>query len=148
MTVTGKSPVKSIRIVGLVIVFILLSLFVVSSLGSYLRSTKYDSQIAIQASYLNYYCGELCIALKVETVSNDELSGIIGLPVFPYKDNENIENYIAENLEHNQGLFCLKGNLHKWNRGFLRLFIVGSEGYPMEISSIEKLQPGQDCDIG
>jgi len=112
-----------------------------------MRSTKYDEKIAIQASYIKYDSGELFVALKVDAVSNSEFSYMIGLPVFPYKENENIEYFIAENLEYSQRLFCLIGNLHKRNNGFLRLFVVGYEGYRMEISSIEKLMPGQDCRI-
>ena len=112
-----------------------------------MRSAKYDEKIAIQASYIKYDSGELFVALKVDAVSNNEFSHMIGLPVFPYKDNENIEYFIAENLENNQGLFCLIGNLHKHNNGFLRLLVVGYEGYRMELSSIDKMQPGQKCSV-
>lgn len=138
---------KFIKIIIIVFVLILVCFFAISFLGGYLRSTKFVHQIAIQGSYIDYNCGELCVALKVEAVNDKSFFQIIGLPVYPYKNNENIENFITENLDKNKGLFCLKGYLHKRNKGFLRLFVAGYEGYPMEVTSIEKLLPGQPCKL-
>jgi hypothetical protein len=130
---------KFVKYSIIVLIVAALGLFALSWGGKQMRSFKYDEPVAIVASYTNYDCGELCVALKVEKVSSDKFTKYIGLPVYPYNASQDIENYVAENLDQGKGRFCLKGFLHKYNKGFMRLFVVGHEGYKIHITSIEKL---------
>jgi hypothetical protein len=131
---------KFVKYFSIVLVIVLIAYVAVELSGRQIRASKYSKPVAIEANYVKLDCGKSCVALEVKTVSGNRYPHIVGLPIYPYSEAQNIEAYILRNVESGQTRFCVKGYLHKFNKGFLRLFVAGGQGYPFEVTAIEVLK--------
>lgn len=132
-----------------IIIFVLL-VIIVASLWSPLRSellqTKLDKPVILVADLIDHYqCGERCIPMQVTEIKTQGSTQYLNAEIHPY-GIEDLENYIVTHNRQGDVVFCIKGYLHKYTKGVLRWFVVGAQGYAMEVKQITPITSSEQCD--
>ncbi|OZG74185.1 hypothetical protein BTA51_03980 [Hahella sp. CCB-MM4] len=128
-----------------IILLIVSALILVNVIRPYLLQQKSSTQVTLVARWLSDEdCGEVCVPMVVESVRSTQFEHYIGKTVHPY-GYPDLENFLFSAEKEGKPQFCISGYLHKYQKGVLRWFVVGANGFPLEVTSIVALKPSEAC---